>query len=423
MEETKEKSWEPFFGANACFFNDIDCLKEMTSSILPLLKKKDDERSEQLDYFKEQIEKEHNEFTYEMFELFISNNNKLKTADIMFRQSIITTLVTKYDEFLIKVLRVCYEQNPNWLKNPDKSITYKELLEITSIDDYKKAIIENEINSLMHDSHFVQLVFIDSKLKLGIQAEFPYWNDFLEITERRNLFVHTGGIVSSTYISNCKKWNIEINPDDKEGECLSADDAYIDHAFNVFYEISVRITQAITRRLFKDSFDDADTFLINYSANLLEAERWLLAERIFEFALQIPTQLISPGDAKYYFIINKSIAQKYQGKNYSETLNSIDWSPFHPKYHFAIAVLNEDYQTAKKLMLLDTVKDEVTEQGFKHWPLLKDFRKTIEFIEAYKSLYNKDYSNETRIDIRRAIEEHENAENSECIQTCENANA
>ena len=103
----------------------------------------------------------------------------------------------------------------------------------------------------MRDSHHAQIAFLDDKLKLGIEREFSSWLEFLEITERRNLFVHAGGTVSPKYIDNCKKkkWKIPLEERIMEGVRLTATDEYIGRTIDCFYELSVRVTQATIRRM------------------------------------------------------------------------------------------------------------------------------------------------------------------------------
>ena len=214
---------------------------------------------------------------------------------------------------------------------------------------------------------------------------------FLEITERRNLFVHTGGEVSSQYLDNCNKYKLPVSQELKEGSHLSASDKYILSAFDCFYELCVRITQAVARRLYPQCYADADNILNNKNVDLLNTERWNLAENIFEYALDIPEELTSKGETKYYFLINLCIALKFGGKDYLPRLHSVDWTPFHPKYHFAVAVLEDRYDDAEKLMRKQAVIDQFSEMNFKEWPLLREFRKTDQFRNAFQDIFHKDF--------------------------------
>ena len=111
---------------------------------------------------------------------------------------------------------------------------------------------------------------------------------------------------------------------------------------------------------------------------------------------------------------------KYSGKPIHEYLHSVDWRPFHPKYHFAIAILEDRYDDAEKLMRSPSVRDEITEEGFKEWPLLRDFRKTEIFQNTYKELFGKDYGEELIEEAEREIKAQQDGElNDSCTDTPE----
>lgn len=408
VQEKKMDPWDPIMGSQSSFLNDLECIGEMVDLVLPVLKNRDHERDLRIKELSVEIETEKGKGrrlkSGSDIKEFFGHIQKMRQADRMFRQGVVTSVVSKFDEFIIDVLKTSYRQNSGWLKNPDKKISYKELLEITSLDSLKDEIIAKEVDCLMRDSHFTQVTFLDGKLKLGIEKSFPSWKDFLEITERRNLFVHTGGTVSAQYIENCAKWEISLDKKIKEGEHLSASDDYIKNTIDCFYELSVRVAQAAVRRMFPESLVEVDAAMNNRSVDLLIEERWSLADRIFTFALSIPDDMASGGEMKYYYLINRCIARKFSGKEFTEDLHSIDWSPFHPKYHFAVAVLEDRFEDAEKLMRSQAVKDEIMEEHFMEWPLFRDFRKTEAFQNAYKDIFGKDFNEQLFDEATKQIE-------------------
>jgi hypothetical protein len=396
--------WDPIILSQLLFLNNLECLREMVDLVLPVLKNRDQERHERIEHLMEEIDSEKDKrprLEYiSLFKEFINHVQKIETGARIFRQSVITSIVSHFDEFITDILKISYRYNPSWLMNPDKKISYKKILEISSIDSLKDEIITKEINELMRDSHFQQVTLLDDKLKLGIKTEFPYWLDFLEITERRNLYIHTGGFVSLQYLENCIKWKASIDESVKEGAYLFPSDDYIQKAIDCFYELSVRVAQASVRRMFPDSFDKLDRLLNNTSVELLVQERWELAERIFKFALSIPERMTSRS-FRYYFLINICIAKKFAGKNFKGDLGSVDWSPLHPMYHFAVSVLEDRFEDAERLMRSEAVREKVTEEDFKQWPLLKEFRKTEAFGEIYKEIFGKDFDEELLVEAKR----------------------
>ena len=121
--------------------------------VLPLLKKQDEIRVSRIKELSEEVVSEEvvseevvmegekvRRFKGDVRE-FLTHFKKIRLAERMFRESIITSIVTKFDEFLTDLLKIAYASHPGWLKNPDKKISYKELLEIESLDKLKDAII------------------------------------------------------------------------------------------------------------------------------------------------------------------------------------------------------------------------------------------------------------------------------------------
>lgn len=401
------KPWSPIFLAQRTFIYNLDAISEMSNLLIPILKSKDKERRKRIDQLigpKEERKDGRIKFeSYRHAKEFLEHSRKIRRADTMFRQGILISIVSKFDEFIVEILKVAFMSNPNWLKNPDKKITHKELFEISSLEDFKISLIEREIDSLMRDSHCNQIQFLDLKLKLGIEENFSKWNEFIEITERRNIFAHNGGIANNIYINNCKKFGIIPDAKAKEGTLLTATEEYINKALDNFIELSIRITQATTRRLFDKSYDEADTLLINENVDLLTSRRWQLAEDIFKFALTIPEKLLGTPESKLYFVINLCIALKFAGKEYKSILHAFKWNPFHPKYLFAVAVLDDNFEEASKLMCNQAVKEKIPEDAFKAWPLLQEFRKTTEFKVAFKDLFGKDFDEEIIKDTEREL--------------------
>lgn len=153
-------AWAPIMGSHHSFLNDLECIGEMVALVLPVLKNRDQERDQRIKELTEEIETEKGKGlrikSGADIKEFLGHIQKMRQGDRMFRQGVVTSIVSKFDEFIIDVLKVSYRQNPGWLKNLDKKISYKELLEIASLETLKDEIVAKEIDSLMRDSHLAQ---------------------------------------------------------------------------------------------------------------------------------------------------------------------------------------------------------------------------------------------------------------------------
>lgn len=406
----KPDPWDPIMGAAGHYLTELECTREMFALVAPILEANDSDRQKRIEAISEPIkdeEKGRRRYAFKSLSdirEFLKHNSRMRRGDVMFRRNTIVGMISQFDDFLMGIIKVAFTENPEWLKNPDKKLSYKEILETVSLEDLKRDLIVREVNQLMRDSHHAQLAFLDSRLKLGIEENFKGWPTFLEMTERRNLFVHNGGCVNQIYIGNAKKYGFPLNPKYKNGTSLTVDDGYIDRAIDCLYELTVRIAQAAARRLFPECAEEADKSLNNQTVDLMSDERWALAERIFAYALGIPDHLRSGSEYKYYSLLNLCIALKFSGKDFADALKSVDWEPMHPKYHFAVAVLEDRYDEAAELMKSEAVLKAIPKENFLNWPLLKAFRETPQFTQAFDELFSADDKEKLLEEAREQID-------------------
>lgn len=405
------------------YLADLECLREMFATVMPVLIEKDKERHKAVDEILKRTKKSLGEKTSEGdkgssnvlkqsdddeesnppgkvaqarvdigdVELLISTLRRLNRAETLFRKQSIVSLVSRFDEFLGSFLEIALTHNQDWLKS-DKTITYKELIELKSIDTAIKGVISKEVEKLLRSSHEEQIAYIDDKLKLGIREHFLNLPCFLEVAERRNLFVHTGGLVSSQYVERCRSFKCSIK-DVTEGHRLEVSEEYFEKAFSVFFEIGLRIGQAAFRRLFPGEAATADSALNKLAIKFLNYGDYELAEVITTYDLNIPAGLRS-GDCEneYYARINRAIAQKRQGKDFEVGLKGVPWQAFHTKYKLCLHVLRDEFEQAAAMMPSDNILAEVGIEGFRTWPIFKDFRGSNEFRVAYMDVFKQEYA-------------------------------
>ncbi|AHK17638.1 hypothetical protein [Thalassolituus oleivorans] len=448
MASSRKKKEVPdhvkLLGITDRYLVDLECLREMFSTVIPVLREQDDLRHKAVKEIFKRAEKVSEEETQEQessalkdsgsdkldsdsdsnevnspkksfkisfgpkdAENLISNVRKIKRAETLFAKQSIVSFVSRFDEFLGAFLEIALAQNPDWLKSSEKTITYKQLIELKSIDTAIKGVIAKEVENLLRGSHEEHISYIDEKLKLGIRDHFPNLSCFLEVAERRNLFVHTGGQVSNQYLDRCRGFKYPVN-DIKEGQELEVSDDYFEKAFNVFFEIGLRIGQAAFRRLFPDEVATADSALNKLAIKFLNYGDNELAELITNYELNIPQKLRSDdSENEYYARINRAIAQKRQGKDFEPGLDGVPWKAFHSKYKLCLHVLRDELQEAAALMSSDDVIDEVGIEGFRTWPVFQDFRSTEEFREAYKQAFDHEYTPDPERDAQTIARQEE----------------
>ena len=81
----------------------------------------------------------------------------------MFRCNSIVLLVSRFDEFIANILRIYFKAFPNQLKNPDKTITYDEIVELNSVDQILDTFMEKGSDLLL--THLKNIIEKKTRVK------------------------------------------------------------------------------------------------------------------------------------------------------------------------------------------------------------------------------------------------------------------
>ena len=114
-------------------------------------------------------------------------------------RSMLVALVSQYDAFLGRLLKLIFRARPELLNSSDKSFSYSQVSSFSSIDEIRDHVINKEIEGILRNSHADQMKYMQTKFGLPLTEGLSIWPAFIELTERRNLFVHADGIVSHQY--------------------------------------------------------------------------------------------------------------------------------------------------------------------------------------------------------------------------------
>lgn len=394
------------------FLSDLDCAREMFDTVIPVLQQRDDSRRKRISEISAHIKAlrktDSNGASVDKEKLvaditdMLDALTKLNRASQMFRHNAIVILLSRYDQYLADVYRAVYRSFPERLQASDISLTYHELQLAKDICEAVDKIIDKEVDTQLRQSHADKLTFLDKQLKLDLKTYLPDWATFIELTERRHLFAHTGGKVISQYLDACRKNGVTVQPKTKIGVHLGVSTDYYHQGVDCLYLLGLIVGQLVYRRLYPKNADAADTMLNNQGFELLKKDRWGLAKRVYEFGLSLPEKVTSSDDFRKIFLVNRCIALKNlkSAKELATALDAVDWSSANPKYTLAVSVLKEDYPMAEKIMSHMDGEDPIDEQSFRTWPLFKEFRLTEYFRKAFKKIYKKDYSAEVPPELK-----------------------
>ena len=302
------------------------------------------------------------------------------------------SLVHEYDAFLGRILQTAFYARPDLLNASQKQLSFADLIAFPSLEAAREAILGKEIEAVIRDSHVAQIQWMERRFGLELRKDIPAWCTFVELTERRNLFVHCGGSVSAQYLSVCREQGVAIDPMMKLGDELDVSQEYFEKAVDCILEIGVKLSHVLWRKLKPDALKEADKSLHLTAYEFLVDERYALAKVLLLFAVNT-LKKHSSDEIRRMNLINLAIAYYFTGekKTAREVISSQDWSASRDKFQLAAAILCDRYKDASAIMKRIGTNGEVTREAYASWPLFRKFRQSRYFSVTYRSMFGEKY--------------------------------
>lgn len=326
-------------------------------------------------------------------------SDRAKTVLDLLPRNFVVSFVSEYDSFLGQLIKQILRFKPEIIDSKDKSISLSDLVNLGSVEAAREKIFAKEVESILRSSHADQFSWMEKAFDIPLTKGLDSWPVFIELAERRNLFVHCDGVVSEQYLTVCRKHKAKIDPKVLVGEKLQAEKKYLRQSYEVLYEIGIKLSQVLWRKLSPRDIEKAESSLSHFTYELLIEENYKLAKNLLDFACCTLKKWDSEG-SRLVYVVNRALAYKFSGDN--ETCQSIleseDWSACGDNYQLCVAVLKDDFEKAKTLMLRIGSAGSVSEVDYAEWPCFKDFRSSDEFISAFTEIFGSPPSTIEQVD-------------------------
>ncbi|HOO49883.1 MAG TPA: hypothetical protein PLK94_01195 [Alphaproteobacteria bacterium] len=317
---------------------------------------------------------------------------RAKNASKILPRTVLISFVSIFDSFIYGLIRSFLILKPEILNCEQKQIPLSELKNFSNFNEIREHILEQEIEEMMRGSHSDHIQWIEKIFNIDLKSIINSWEKFIEITERRNLYVHSDGIVNKQYMSICKKNEVDLQ-ETQLGTELEVSRAYLKESLDCLLETSVAIQQALWRKIFpknENQLEEADKSLINITYSLILNGEYLLAQKVLLNAQKNIRKYRSEAN-RLTNIINLAQTYYHLGDKDSciEILEKIDWSACQDKYKLCYCVLTENYDEASGIMK-KIGNPEDLDINYNEWPIFKNFRENDLFFSTYKSIFGKD---------------------------------
>ena len=356
------------------------------------------------DYGKNKVEEASTvKFTLEVdkrsdFDRLKKEMDSVQSARRLMPRNFVVALICCYDSFFGKILWYIFMVRPQILDSSERTLKYSDLLEFADISGAREYFIEKEVESVIRKSHVEHFAWLEKKLKISFNKNLHSWPDFVELTERRNLFVHTDGVISSQYLQVCKQHKCNIDPNIRKEASLGVSREYFENAYMCLYEIGFKLAHVIWRKLQKEEIAQIDLNLIKQSYDLIAGGDYEIAARILKFFTQ--SQMLHENDSNFRILmINLAQSYKWQ-KNESkikEVLSRCDWSASEDRFRLAVMVLQDKWDEVYGIMRRLKHDDDFSKSYYKEWLLFKKLREEPDFLEVYKECYEETFRIEEEV--------------------------
>lgn len=421
-ETTQRASPNASIGREVVLFTrHIDSLRTSLPSMMSLLQETGKVSKNKL----EEFEKEHCKFVedaklvpQDRFKEWGRLNRRdegYRLARKLVPRSILVALVSQYDAFLGRLLRAIFILKPETLNASEKQLPFAQLMSFANIDDAKEFVIEKEVEAVLRSSHADQFKWMETRFGLALTKGLSIWPQFIELTERRNLFVHTDGIISGHYLLTCKQHGCLPEAGAVEGKPLLVSQSYFEASHECLYELGVKLAHVLWRKLFPDDREKADGSFITSTYDLIDRSRYRLACSLLDFGCE-NFKKFSTEQHQLMCTVNRAQAHKWAGEPEVATriMQAVDWSAKGDEFKLADAVLAEKWDRAYEVMFRIGANGPVEKTFYRDWPLFTDLRKQPGFTGAYEKVFGESYSAE--VPVAATSEVAEQPENQQVAQ-------
>jgi len=315
-------------------------------------------------------------------------------------RSLFMQMFSEFDAFTGSLLKAIYLKNHALLKGISREISLTDLLEYEDIDAVKRAMLDKEIESFRRDSYIDQFSSLERKFGLSLK-KFKEWGEFVELSQRRNIFTHNGGMVSDQYLLICGREGYKFDRVPKVGDVMEVNVTYFMRALRLLSKVGLMLAYTLWHKVFESEQQDIHSWLNDTLYGCLQGKRWHFVAELEDFVLSESMRKgVSEIDLRVR-LVNVAIALKFSGRPEEalRLLRSIDWSASYRDFKLAIAVLEEKYDEAVKIMKSIGKSGEIIDETSYHtWPLFTKFREQPGFFSAYESIYGEPFYAKVKTD-------------------------
>lgn len=305
----------------------------------------------------------------------LDSANKTKShIELLYRNSLIS-LLSSVEWFFSQILHFYYDKHPDSAGIQKKTMTLADLKSFGSIEDAEKYLIDVKIEEILRGSFDTWIALLKSELSLGLGYIDSIKDELTEFYQRRNLFVHNGGVVNSIYISKVKD---EFRKDIKINDQLGVDKEYLDNAICKLQKAFLLIASELWKNLDKADKTRGDVLSDIVYENLLKS-RWDICEGLTYFIIN-DSQLDTT--AKVVAQLNYWLCKKRtnQFDSIKKEIEKADYSDKKEIFQLALYALKNETKLFFETLPAALDSRQINIKRLEEFPIFQEIRETEEYM-------------------------------------------
>ena len=300
-------------------------------------------------------------------------------------------LVSVLDHLISNLMHIAFVQNPSLVDADAGSILIKDVLSFTDFEEFRQSVIRTEIDKICWSGLDAQVKWIEKKFNIdAIVKNYKNWPVLNEIYQRRNLFAHSNGIVSSQYLKNGKSAGYDTDGIDL-GIKLGVTKVYYRNSVHCIFEFGIMLSHILRKKLCGKVNSAADQYLNELGFKLLQRGEYQLALKVLEFASSLRD--VADDLVKKMYAVNYANALKLckKDKDSEKVLNEQDWSASKVEFEACVAAVRGDVDAVVGFMKKIGPNGPLSEASYREWPVFFHVRDDKKFIETYVKVFGIPY--------------------------------
>ena len=303
--------------------------------------------------------------------------------------AILLSLVATFDSFIADTLRIMLRNQPDEAIESSKLISVRDVMKMSSLDEVKRKITDDEVEALMRGTHDTQIKYVEDKFHINIRDYYEEWGEFIEIFERRNIIAHGNYIINSHYVRHCNDHGHRVD-EDQCGERLSLDEQYLRKSSDRLLEFGLSLMFVLRLKHFRESRETAYEEFSDLTYGLIRDGQSRVAANLLDLALFKQTPKVSDQIIR---MMTVNLANAYKKIGNAEmayqVITGLDWSASREDFQICVAAIMGDIHRVVELMPNVHQGGWINKSQFREWPVFDWAREEVKVREKFQEVYGE----------------------------------